>query len=439
MDRPPQNSPRPLAVALVCALAVAAQGCTMFGRTGKSDAVARSEDEQIRRMSDIEDVQGPMQRFLSFGRTDKSQDRYLPGYRVKGREEFAAAEQLFLAEDYDGAEKQLKQIEKQYRRYAVREDALYLLGEIAFRRKDYRKAEDLYSGLVKDFPSTKYKDDVSRRMFTIAGTWLGFPDVLTPSEILPVSNVEDAAKTPIPQHKREGWDPTRDYALLPNLHDSSRPVFDTNGRALEALKRIWLDNPSSPLADDALMMTASHYMRAGKHEMADDYFSILRTHYPKSPHFENAFVLGSHAKLMSYQGPAYDGTRLSEAEQLKESSLRMFAQSEHRGRLEGELEKIEEARARREWERVEFYLKKDKPDAAAIYARELLRLYPETESGKQAREFLAKHNSTTPQSSGWDWNFFPRLEKVPETQPTPASPERYDGESVGRVTFTPEN
>lgn len=410
--------------------AVALAGCRTF------NTAAKPSDDEYERLSDTSGIRGPLERLL--GSRNREKRDYIPGYYEKGRDEFARAEQVFASGDYAAAEKLLKGISRKYEDYAVREDALFLQGEAQFELKKYSKAQDSYDELVHDFPSTKYQDRISERMFTIAGTWLGFPDVVQPKDVKLVSNLEDANQIEVAAEESTSWDPTLAVPILPNFHDGTRPVFDTKGRALQALKSIWMNDPSSPLADDALMMTASHHLREGNHVVADEYFAALRQQYPKSPHFQNAYVLGSHVKLMSYQGSQYDGTRLEEARQLTESSLRLFPDNEMSPRLKEGLTQIEEARARREWENVRFYDKKGRPKAAEVYCREIIRMYPESEYAQMSRNYLAERNAAPAPaaSSGWNWNVFPRLEKVPES-PAAEKPAvvPLDEEEPGRVSL----
>lgn len=149
-------------------------------------------------------------------------------------------------------------------------------------------------------------------------------------------------------------------------------------------------DPRGPLADDAIMMTASHYVRVGNYQEADRYFSMLREEYPNSPHLQTSFVVGSHVKLMSYQGAGYDEKQLEDARQLKASTLRLFPNLPEKERLKDELAKIEEARAQRLWELVELYGRKRMPKAQIIYAEELLQTYPKSRYAPDARELLAK-------------------------------------------------
>jgi len=429
-------SPHLLRWTLACvAIVLTLPGCSSFSLFGRD-----SENDRIEAMTDTTDVQGPLQRILSWTeRTDREELRRNPGYYEVGQKEFQQAKRLYDQSDWKTAERDLKSIVKRYDDYAVKEDALYLLGELYFQTKRYPEASDAFTELTNDFPSTRHQTNVSKRMFTMAGIWLDFPDVVTTNDIQLASNLDKASKMEVPEHKRSSWDPTLAVPFLPNFHDSTRPTFDTEGRALEALKSIWLNDPTSELADDALMMTASHYLREGDSVRADEYFAALRQNYPDSPHFKNSFILGSHVKLMSYEGSSYDGTRLKEAEQLKESALRMWPDSELRGRLKKELQIIEEAKAKREWARVEFYNKKGRPDSAAIYCREILRLYPDTKYAESARQFLTSNKTQSPgtnndSSRSWNWSLFPRLEPVPE------EPERSSGKTrLQPPQSSPEN
>ena len=267
----------------------------------------------------------------------------------------------------------------------VREDSLFLLAESYFKQERFSDAKGNYEALLKDYPSTRHLNVATRRLFVIGKTWLGMPDFATTSDITPV-NVEDPRSTPQPKKQK----PPHSAILVPNITDKTRPAFDTPGHALEALKSIWLYDPRGPLADDAIMLTASHYLRVGNYQEADRYFSMLREEYPSSPHLQTSFVLGSHVKLMSYQGADYDEKQLEDARRLKESTLRLFPNLPERERLKDELARIEEARAQRYWELVELYRRKGKPKAMVIYAEDVLQRYPNSSYAPKAREVLAE-------------------------------------------------
>lgn len=275
---------------------------------------------------------------------------------------------------------------KNKRRDRLREDAMFMQAESQYMQQRYAYAQDSYVLLMKEFPSTRYLDRSTQRLFDVASTWLGSPSFATTNEIQQV-NLEQPKAT-LPQNVTEK--PPHSAILVPNLTDRSRPVFDTPGRALQALKSIWLNDPTGPLADDALMLTASYYFRKGDYQEADRVFSILREEYPKSPHLESAFVLGSHVKLMSYQGAAYDGRQLNDAKILKESTLRLFPNSAEKERIQAELEEFDEANAQRDWQMVEFYRRKRNHKAMAVYCNLILENFSHTKYAEKARKTLAE-------------------------------------------------
>ena len=295
----------------------------------------------------------------------------------------------------------------------AREDSMFLLAECYFKQERLNDAKGYYEFLLKEYPSTRHLNASTRRLFVISRTWLGMPEFATSADVTPV-NLEDPRATKVPKREK----PPHSAILVPNLLDKSRPVFDTPGEALNALKSIWMYDPRGPLADDAIMMTASHYLRVGNYQEADRFFSMLREEYPNSPHLQTSFVLGSHVKLMSYQGAGYDEKQLEDARQLKASALRLFPNLPEKERLKAELDRIEEARAQRLWDLVQLYDRKDLPKAQIIYAEELLQKYPESSYAPKARDVLAKlraPRSETPSIGTRVLNSLPRLRK-PSTE-----------------------
>ena len=149
-----------------------------------------------------------------------------------------------------------------------------------------------------------------------------------------------------------------------------------------------MNDPTGPLADDAMMLVASHHARKGNFVESDRFFQMLRETFPNSPHLQEAFLLGSHVKLMSYQGAEYEGKTLTEAELLKERTLRLYPNIEDKDRLKRELAQIDEAKAEREWGQVQFWLRKDNKRAAAVYCNQVIARFPESPFAEKARRQL---------------------------------------------------
>lgn len=335
-------------------------------------------------LTSTDGILGPMSRAI---RSTLNGDAGAEAATPEMTSELASARRLFDDGKYDAAGKQLQKIAKKHKLTAFGEEAQFLLGECYYRQRRLAYAQDAYDQLLEDYPSTRHVDTVTKRLFTIGRTWLG---ITTPASAdgVQLASFEDGEQPQEPA-RLNTRDLTVRVPLLPNFHDRSRPVFDTQGRALQALKSIWLNDPTGPLADDALMMTASYYLRKKDNVEADRYYKILREEYPKSPHLENAFLLGSHVKLMSYQGPYYEGNTLEDARKLKESTLRLFPDNTQREQVRGELTDIYREEARRLWARIEYYQKKEKPRAIAIHCRELIDGYPESEFAQRARKILS--------------------------------------------------
>lgn len=373
------------ALAAVCVAVVGCQSPLDVSR------LKLDNDEKMRELASIDDTRGPLERVLQAAHLERARhDRSLAP--AAGLEEYQQAEALYEQGKFKQAEKAFKKIakNKDYQQSPVREDALFMIAETQFALERYAYAQDSYDRLMKEFPSTRHLERSVKQLFSIAQTWLEFPQTVTPSEIQLVDFENPQATPPPTDPKGKPKGLTRRIPIFPEFWDRRRPMFDTDGRALQALKSIWLNDPTGPLADDALMMTASHYLRKGDYIEADHIYSTLREEYPQSPHLENAFVLGSHVKLMSYQGSAYDGKSLESAGELKESTLRLYPNNSAKARIENDLRKIEEAKADRDWKRVQFWQKKKKPRAVAVYCNSLIENYPTSSYADLARQKLAE-------------------------------------------------
>jgi len=300
-----------------------------------------------------------------------------------GLEEFDAAMAKHDKQDYEGAIADFKVIVKKYYDYPVEEDAMFMIGECRFKQERYAWAQDAYDGLIKKYPSTRYLEKSTRRLFAIGAIWLNGDGTPKTEELMQVS----ATDVKDPEAVQRKSMPTS-IPLAPNFFDKSKPLFDTPGNALKALKSVWLNDPVGPLADDAVMLTAIYYIRRGNYREADHYMDILRREYPKSEHTQTAFVVGSHIKLANYQGPKYDGRDLIDADDLIHSTLNLFPNVEDRDGLQTELIKIRERGAERYWARAQYYKGRMKPQAEAIYCETIISQFPDSEYSEKARARL---------------------------------------------------
>lgn len=333
-------------------------------------------------------IRGPLERAL------KNEDDALTRgekFSPEALKRVDLARSQFEKQDYKAAIRTYRKIAKEYPETSIGEEAWFHIGESHYAMKEYPKAQDAYDKLFADYPSTRYVADASQRMFNIAKIWLDVVDPVVASSVKTVS-LETGGSADEASASQRDADPSRSpserFGLIPNFFDSQRPMFDTSGRARNALRAIWLNDPTGPLADDALMLTASYYLKRGNHLEADRYLEILREEYPDSPHLEDAFVLGAHVKQAAYQGPYYDNTTLTAAEDLSKRTLTMFPNSDDRQQLRKDLSKIYLLKAQDAWGDVVLWKRKDNPRAVAIKCAQLIGAYPDTEFARLARQEL---------------------------------------------------
>jgi TolA-binding protein len=361
--------------------------CLMTGCVSPWEKSALLKDN----FPNINRVQGPTERSVrNVLRRKQDEEDEAAGGSLKplaGTEEYLSATELYKDEKYVEAQKAFKKVGKKFKKSEIREDALFMEAEAAWQQDHYAKAHDVYAVLLREYPSTRHLNVVSERLFKIGRLWLDFPEVAKLGEIHQVNFDSPSDKLPS-EEPPQG--PKAKLVFVPNFSDKKEPLFDTAGNGVAALSAVWMNDPTGPLADDAMMLVASYHARRGNYIEADRFFQMLRETFPNSPHVQNAFLLGGHVKLMSYQGPSYETRTLREAQLLKESTLRLYPNLVEKERLEQELAQIEDQKALVLWSHSGFYLKKGNKKGSAIYCHQVIEGYPKSPYAAQARARLVE-------------------------------------------------
>lgn len=266
-------------------------------------------------------------------------------------------------------------------------DALYMAGECHFFADNYPQANLCYEKLVKAFPNNRYLDAVDKRRFAIAKYWL-----------------ELNHQSPEPFY----------YV---NWTNKSRPWRDVKGHGLRVYDKIRIDDPTGKLADDATLAIANEHFGSGKFYKADEYYTDLRQAYPTSEHQFLAHFLGVKSKLNSYEGAAYGGTALDEAEKLIKQTRRQFPQE-----AEKEREYLDKAAAEVRLDKAEqlmhlarFYDNRAEYRAAEHYYARVLKDYRDTPLGAQAETRVAQISglpAKPEQQLPWLVAMFPESDKL---------------------------
>ena len=286
----------------------------------------------------------------------------------QARPEIQAADALFEQKEYSKAARAFKRIAKEYKDTPAEEEALFKQAEAHFKDNQLPEAQDTYAGLLTKYPTTRYLPQAIQRTYDIAYIWL-----------------EDSRLRSQGQPGKHS-----SFSNRVNLLDSSRPFFDTNGRAVKAIETIQQFDPVGPLTDDAVMMAGAYRFVNGDYIQAASYYEQLVTDQPKSEHAVKAMMLGAQAYMRSYQGPDYDGNDLDSAERLTKAALARSAElsAEERDRLERDLRVIRLEQAKRHFTTAEHYAKLRKTGSARYYYSMVLNNYGDTDWARRAEEQL---------------------------------------------------
>jgi TolA-binding protein len=327
-------------------------------------------------------------------------ERSVKGDPRVGLEEFQAAEKLYEEQKYAEAREAMHKIIKKYKKKKepIINDALFYQAECDFQLGNYPAAQDGYAELLKVDGNTKYFDRCVNRLFAIGRFWLDAPKPVSEIELASFEDEQGAEKL---KDMPEATIPYT-FPLKPNFTDKARPMFDTAGRGIQALKAVYTNDPTGKLADEAVMILATYYLRKKDYREADINFKTIRDQYPKSKHQQAAYILGAHSSLKSYQGARYDGKQLAEAKKLATQAIHLFPDAPQRAKLEADIRRIEAEAAVRDWTRVEYYMgraeapletektRQSERKAAAVYCETIIDKYPDSPQAAQAREVLVK-------------------------------------------------
>jgi outer membrane protein assembly factor BamD (BamD/ComL family) len=268
----------------------------------------------------------------------------------------------------------------------LEEDALFFQAESHFFADEYPKAHDTFLMLFKKYANSRYLDVAVQRQFAIGRYW----------------EQEHIAHPHWP--------------VTPNFTKKSEPLFDTKGNAINAYQSVRMNDPTGPLADDAVMAIAVSHFLDGQYADAAYYFDVLRKEYPKSEHQLQAHILGLESKQRMYQGPLYDGNPLKDGDEIAKQTLTQFPKQlgDERPRIQDARDKIREQRAQRDWAIAQFYEKKRAYGAAKDYYRMLMKDHPGTETARAAEQRLAEIKDYPDEPP----NYFKWVDKIlPSTRP----------------------
>lgn len=286
----------------------------------------------------------------------KSQVGLGPDQKV-AEQSYREAEELYNNQQYAEAAKKFDQVIARAPGTKYEQDAQFYLAECEFFSDRYSSAIKSYEKHLDEFPNSPHLDQIVKRQFEIARYW----------------------------EKQQQNDP--EWPTTPNFFDDTRPWFDTLGNALKVYDNIRLNDPTGPLADDAIMATGNSYFLRGRFNDADYHYGLLRSEYPRSEHQYEAHILGLECKIRKYQGSDYDGSSLVEAKKLVKQLKIQFAgelDEEERKRLADKSGQLNRMLAERDMKIAKYYDDTEYYRSAKYYYAQVIRSYPNTPIAEQA-------------------------------------------------------
>jgi outer membrane protein assembly factor BamD (BamD/ComL family) len=291
--------------------------------------------------------------------------------QARGVEELNAAHEIYRGNNFVAAEAAFHKVAENTRNGPLlAEEARFYEAECLYKQDKLPKACDTYHKMLVDFPSGAFRDQAVRRMFDIANFWL------------------DDTRTEMAEYreKREG---KRTFVMPAVVHmEQKKPLLDEEGRAIQALDQVHLNDVTGPLADKALFLAGGVKFYREDYREADHYFSMLVEQHKDSPLAPQAVELAIISKHMSTGGPEYDGRKVAEARLLVDSALRNYPElaRDKSGFLERQLGSITYQQAQKDYMTAEFYRRMSHPGSAYFYYEIVRRRYPGTKFADMATE-----------------------------------------------------
>ncbi len=272
-----------------------------------------------------------------------------------------AAERLFMAGDYEKAQDQFRALaDNQGNSAILAEHARFMQAECRYFRGHYPEAVDTYHKLLLDFPTGAHRRDACARMFDICDYWL--------------NDFRNELDKRADEKGVMRWRPT-----WPNPWDRTKPVFDQEGRTLEALQRVHTHDVTGPSADKAIFWCGYVNFIRGNFNEADHFFSQLVELHKDSPLQPQAMAFAIQAKNNATGGATYDGRKCAEALQLvyiAEASVPELTQNPAMAeKLTRAKFAIRSQQAEKDFRMAEYYERTGHPGSAVFYYELVRRRY----------------------------------------------------------------
>ncbi len=245
-----------------------------------------------------------------------------------------------------------RRVVKRYGSSVYASEALFRIGNILQKRRQYYKAFDSYQSLLTLYPNSDKFNQVVAEQYRIASL--------------------------LQEGKRPYY-----WGIIPG--------FRNRERALQYMEQIVANAPYSDYAPLSLMNAARGYQKIGETEVAIDALDRMINNYAKSVLTPDAYlkIAETHASLV--EGPYYDQASTKEAITYYEDYLILFPGDSGAAAAEKGLAKMKTVLAQSKMILADYNFKYRKNyQAAKIFYNEAITTYPDSEVAATARAKLVK-------------------------------------------------
>jgi outer membrane protein assembly factor BamD (BamD/ComL family) len=293
--------------------------------------------------------------------------------------EMTRAHDMFNNKEYSKAESLFGKIaDNTQNSAAVAEEALFYQAECQRLREKLPAAEATYKKVLHDFPSGTYKQQACRQLYDIAVHWLKDTDV----------ELGQYAE------KIEG---KRTFVMPASLRiniDKTKPTFDAEGRAIQALEVVHYSDMTGPLADKALFLAGYVKFYREDYTEADHYFTTLLQYHKDSELAPRACEMAIRSKVLAAGGADYDGRRVAEARQLIDTAMKAYPEltkdDEAKKKITEHLYEVTAAQADKDVKRAEFYERTRHYGSAYFVYERIVQRYPQSQYETLAKARMEK-------------------------------------------------
>jgi outer membrane protein assembly factor BamD (BamD/ComL family) len=265
-----------------------------------------------------------------------------------------------------------------------REEALFLEAECQRLQDNFRGAEETYSLLFKDFPSTQFTERADRALFQIAAHWLE----------------GTRAQMEAYAEQRDG----KRWLVMPTsfVHFShDMPVFDPEGHAVRVLDGVQIREKvlHTALGEQALLYLATLKFYREDYLDADRYFTDLYQHYPNGPKAAEAIKKSIMCKQLCTGGTMYDLRTVEESRKLIHTAQTAYPEfAKEKEWITQQLVSINLQQADRDFRVAEKYRWLGHPGSAYFYYELVRRCYPNTTYAAKAAERIRELEQRHPEA-----------------------------------------